>query len=116
MCANQYTFVITIPDPFKSYDRSFHTLDFKMRRTRDIAFFTSNMQIYVEKISVIMLASKEATKQGGLLAFLPRVAFSSSQYVPSCTVPHCAFVDVLCFVVLLCDMTSKGRHTPTPET
>jgi hypothetical protein len=69
-------------DPSKSYDCSSHILDLKMGRTRDIAFLNSHMQIYVENISVMILASKEVTKHGGLLAFLPRVAFSQAQYVP----------------------------------
>ena len=63
-------------DPSKSCDCSSHNLDIKTGRTRDIAPVPLYMQIYVENNSVIILASKEATKHSwGLLAFLPRVRF-----------------------------------------
>ena len=82
-------------DPSKSCDCSSHNLDIKTGRTRDIAPVPLYMQIYVENNSVIILASKEATKHSwGLLAFLPRVAFSQSQYVPS--VPYWCFVWTFC--------------------
>jgi hypothetical protein len=95
---NQYTSVIMICDPSKSYDCSSHILDFKIRRTRDIAPIPFYMQIYVVNISVIILTSKEVTKHAWGFTRIPSEGCVFSITVrANCTVLVLR-VDILHFV------------------
>jgi hypothetical protein len=87
-----------ISDPFKSYNCSSQILDFKMGRARDIATVPFYMEIYVQNISVIILASKEATKYAWGFTCIPSEGCVFSITVrANCTVLVLR-VDVLCFV------------------